>query len=174
VLGDYRGIVVADGYSAYQALVKRGGQFTLAHCWSHVRRELLAASEKYPQALEAVDLIGKLYEVERGCQTGPPGDEQRRVRRAQISKEIVGKLQAWALEQRVLPESALGKAIAYMGGLWHGLLRFLEDPRIPLDNNATERALRGPVVGRKNHYGSRRAAAPKSPPSSTAWSRAPS
>ena len=42
-----------------------------------------------------------------------------------------------------------------MLGLWPGLTRFLDDPRIPLDNNATERGLRGMVVGRKNHYGSR-------------------
>jgi transposase len=40
-------------------------------------------------------------------------------------------------------------------GLWRGLTRFLADPRIALDNNATERALRGMVGGRKNHYGSR-------------------
>jgi transposase len=38
---------------------------------------------------------------------------------------------------------------------WTGLTRFVDDPRIPLDNNAAERALRGPVVGRKDHYGSR-------------------
>ena len=38
---------------------------------------------------------------------------------------------------------------------WIGLTRFIENPRIPRDNNAAERALRGPVVGRKNHYGSR-------------------
>jgi transposase len=54
-----------------------------------------------------------------------------------------------------LPESSLGKAIAYMLGLWTGLTRFLIDARIPLDNNATERGLRGMVLGRKNHYGSR-------------------
>jgi len=42
-----------------------------------------------------------------------------------------------------------------MLGLWPGLTRFLDDARIPLDNNATERGLRGLVVGRKNHYGSR-------------------
>jgi transposase len=57
--------------------------------------------------------------------------------------------------QRVLPQSGLGKAIAYTDGLWPGLVRFLGDPTIPLDNNATERALRGVVVGRKNHYGSK-------------------
>jgi transposase len=49
----------------------------------------------------------------------------------------------------------LGKAIAYMFGLWTGLTRFLDDPRIALDNNATERGLRGMVLERKNHYGSR-------------------
>lgn len=42
-----------------------------------------------------------------------------------------------------------------MGSLWPGFVRFLDNPRIPLDNNASERALRGPVVGRKNHFGSR-------------------
>jgi len=42
-----------------------------------------------------------------------------------------------------LPRSPLRKAIAYMGDLWPGLLRFLDDPRLALDNNATERAMRG-------------------------------
>jgi transposase len=50
---------------------------------------------------------------------------------------------------------SIGKAAAYTLGIWDRLTRFVEDPRIPLDNNATERAIRGPVVGRKNHYGSK-------------------
>ena len=52
-------------------------------------------------------------------------------------------------------ESGLRKAVEYMLGLWSGLTRFLDDPRVPLDNNAVQRALRGAVIGRKNHYGSR-------------------
>src|SRR4029077_14256046 len=73
------------------------------------------------------------------------------------SRAIIDRIQAWvyATYPNTLPESGLGKAIRYMGGLWPGLRRFLDDPRVPLDNNATERALRGPVLGRKNHYGSR-------------------
>ena len=59
------------------------------------------------------------------------------------------------MTQRALPRSGLGKAIAYTGGLWTGLVRFLENPKIPLDTNRVERALRGVAVGRKNHYGSR-------------------
>jgi transposase len=155
LLGDYQGVVMADGYSAYEALRKRSGGFALAHCWSHVRREYLAAEATHPQAAEALHLIGELYAVERLCTTGPPGDEERLLLRAERSRPIVQRLHAWALEQRTLPESALGKAISYMGGLWPGLILFLEDGRIPLDNNGVERALRGPVIGRKNHYGSR-------------------
>jgi len=49
----------------------------------------------------------------------------------------------------------MGKAIAYMLKLWQDLTRFLDDPRVSLDNNGAERALRGMVIGRKNHYGSR-------------------
>ena len=75
--------------------------------------------------------------------------------RREQSIAIVDAIRAWAFRQRALPESSLGKAIAYMLGLWAGLTRFLGDARIPLDNNATERGLRGMVVGRKNHYGSR-------------------
>lgn len=93
--------------------------------------------------------------VEALCPTGPPGDELRRKLRDKKSRAIIAQIQQWALEQRALPQSGLGKAIAYMGGRWHGLVLFLEDARIPLDNNATERGLRGPVIGRKNHYGSR-------------------
>ena len=59
------------------------------------------------------------------------------------------------MAQRTLPEGSLGKAIGYLLGLWTGLTRFLDDPRIPLDSNRTERKLRGMVLGRKNHYGSR-------------------
>ena len=54
-----------------------------------------------------------------------------------------------------MPRSKLGKAIEYMLNLWGGLTIFLDDPRVPLDNNAAERALRSVVVGRKNHCGSR-------------------
>jgi transposase len=54
-----------------------------------------------------------------------------------------------------LPESGLGQALKYMSNRWTGLTRFLTDPRVPLDNGATERAMRGLAVGRKKHYGSR-------------------
>jgi transposase len=165
VLNGYGGIVIADGYGAYDALARAGPPFTLAHCWAHVRRKFIEAEPHYPEPCgQVLELIGQLYAVERA---GPRldgdvrGDERgaalqaRAALRTEQSTAIVAEIRAWAHQQRPLPESSLGRAISYMLGLWPGLTRFLEDPRIPLDNNATERGLRGMVVGRKNHYGSR-------------------
>jgi transposase len=165
VLNGYRGIVIADGYGAYEALARAGPSFTLAHCWAHVRRKFVEAEPHYPEpCAEVLALIGELYAVERrfpDAELGADEDVRAAARtlranaRREYSTPIVEAVRAWAHRQRALPESSLGKAIAYMLGLWPGLIRFLDDPRIALDNNATERALRGMVVGRKNHYGSR-------------------
>ena len=156
LLGDFAGVVMVDGYGAYQSLQKRTGRFTLAHCWAHVRRKFVEIEDFFPaEAKQAIDFIAELYEVERLCPTGPPGDDLRRQLRNERSRDIVRRLQAWAMTTRALPQSGLGKAIAYMTALWPGLVRFLEDPRIPIDNNATERGIRGVVIGRKNHYGSK-------------------
>jgi transposase len=165
VLPNYHGVVMADGYGAYEALARAGPGFALAHCWAHVRRKFLEIEDHYPEACgQILARIGKLYEVERMVPSLAPGSspeeaaEARRLRarlRDERSRPLVREIQDWALAQRALPESSLGKALNYMLGMWKGLTRFLDDPRIPLDNNRTERGLRGVVLGRKNHHGSR-------------------
>jgi transposase len=162
VLGEYRGIVLCDGYAAYRALAKRGTAeragptITLAHCWAHVRRQYLEAEPAYPQAAEILTLIGELYAAEQTAQTTANGDPGVLLaeRQARVAP-IVETIRAWVTQQRALPQSALGKALAYTTELWPGLVAFLEHATIPIDNNATERALRGIALGRKNHYGSR-------------------
>jgi transposase len=162
VLNGYRGIVMADGYSAYDALSRAGPSFALAHCWAHVRRKFIEAEPHFPDPCRQVlDLIGQLYAVEGDVPSpSEPADRAaalalRHRLRQERSRPLVREIRDWALAQRPLPESSLGKAVSYMLGLWKGLTLFLDDPRIPLDNNATERGLRGVVLGRKNHYGSR-------------------
>ena len=81
--------------------------------------------------------------------------EIRQQRRDTEARAITDRLRQWAEQQKALPRSALADAIGYLLGNWKGLTAFLDDPLIPLDNNRTERALRGMVLGRKNHYGSR-------------------
>src|SRR5213594_67043 len=162
VLNGYRGIVMADGYTAYDALSRAGPSFTLAHCWAHVRRKFIEAAPHFPEPCgQVLDLIGQLYAVEGEIPSpSDPADRAaalalRHRLRQERSRPLVRAIRDWALAQRPLPESGLGKAVSYMLGLWKGLTLFLDDPRIPLDNNATERGLRGVVLGRKNHYGSR-------------------
>jgi transposase len=157
VLGGYEGVVMCDGYQVYQSLAKENPSLELARCWAHVRREFVEIEQFFPeQAKMALDLIGELYAIEALCPTGEEGDELRRKLREERSQPVVDQLRRFAMSTVALPQSGLGKAIGYLvGGLKSGLLRFLENPRVPLDNNATERAVRGPVVGRKHHYGSR-------------------
>ena len=69
------------------------------------------------------------------------------------SKDKIDQIRDWLYDHHALPKSALGKAIAYTEKLWTGLTVFLEDAHVPLDNNLSERSLRGPVLGRKNYYG---------------------
>src|SRR5438067_2617530 len=162
MLGDYRGIVVCDGYAAYRALAKHspgeraGPTITLAHCWAHVRRQYVEAETSSPQAAEVLRLLGELYAAEAAAQKTAAGAAAvvLRERRARAAP-IVERIRTWVTQQRALPQSALGKALAYTTELWPGLAAFLYQAAIPVDNNATERALRGIALGRKNHYGSR-------------------
>jgi len=156
VLGDYHGVVLCDGYAVYASLRKQLGTVQLANCWAHVRRKFIEVEEIEPgTCTEVLDRIGKLFEVEARARDGDLDDEALLALRQAESKPLVRDIHAWALAQRALPSSPLGKAIAYMGSLWDGLGVFLDNPKVAIDNNATERALRGVVLGRKNHYGSR-------------------
>jgi transposase len=156
MLGAYAGYVVCDGYGVYDTLASELPALRLVHCWSHVRRKFIDIETGFPIETEQIlGLIRELYANEDGCPRGPDGDALRRQRRATESRAVLARIQQWCVDVRCLPESGLGKAIAYMVKRWSRLTRFLDDPRLPLDNNGAERALRGPVVGRKNHYGSR-------------------
>jgi transposase len=151
---------MADGYSAYRSLLEEltkrapaAPRFELAACWAHVRRRFLKADPNYPQASEVIDWIRDMYEIEARARTGPP-NAIAELRSAE-TKPILIKIRKWLDTQPALPRSSLGEAITYANNLWPALERFADHPGIPPDNNGTERALRGVVVGRKNHYGSR-------------------
>jgi transposase len=168
LLGRYRGTVVADGYQVYESLSRAGPEegcggprrYRLAHCWAHVLRKFRDDQPRHPrECAEILHLIGELYEVEgEGVFPGSEAEQRDRLRRRQErSAPIVARIRQWALSQHGLPRSDFGLAVRYLLERWPGLTLFLEDARIPLDNNPVERALRGPVVGRKNHYGSKSA-----------------
>lgn len=158
MLSTYDGVLMCDGYDAYLSLSKQYPRVVLAHCWAHVRRKFFELRSSFPKACgEILDLIRKLYLIEKQCERGPLGDDCRRTLRDRDSRQVIDQIVAWFWQTlpTCLPESGLHKAIGYLVHMWPGLVLFLDDPRIPLDNNGSERAARGPVIGRKNHYGSR-------------------
>lgn len=164
LLGDFSGTVVSDAYSAYEALRKvrarAGPTFRAAHCWAHSRRRYVQAEPHYPEAKEALDLIAKLYAIDaKAAAAHEPGSDAWRELLARLrsteSKAVLKEIQAWRKRVRVLPSGALGRAVYYMDNNWTELTVFVDDPDVPLDNNDTERGIRGLAVGRKVHYGSK-------------------
>jgi transposase len=103
-----------------------------------------------------IGLIGELYDVERELKKKGASFTEILTIRQTHSQSILDKIytKLWELKQH-LPKSSLGKAVDYTLKLWRGLTVFVEYPQVPLDNNAMEREIRGPVTGRKNHLGSK-------------------
>ena len=154
------GIMVVDRYKAYQAIdqVKKG-LIVLAFCWAHVRRDFLTVARTWPEqqgwALGWVERIGQIYRL----------NEQRRAALKESAKfaaaDAALRAAVTALAQQgesELAEASLHparrKVLESLGEHWTGLTVFVEHPEVPMDNNTAERAQRGPVVGRKNYYGS--------------------
>ena len=167
VLGTYAGVVLVDGYAAYQTATKSGpdgpAPATLAFCWAHVRRKFFEAQQFAPACEQVLQLIGQLYAIEAGLPGwyALAGEERqaalahRLAVRQQQSAPLVERIRQWALAQRAAPGSAFRKALEYMLKLWGGLCVFLSNPVVPIDNNHVERQMRDMVLGRKNHYGSK-------------------
>lgn len=152
LVGDYRGTIVCDALATHEAGARDGPGITLAGCWAHVFRRFEEAEPDHPEARFALEKIGALYDVDEraGDDLGARGE----LRRTE-SAAVLAELKDWLWGQAALKTLAIGKAAAYAIGNWDRLTRFAADARIPLDNNATERAIRGPVVGRRNHFGSK-------------------
>lgn len=144
--------LICDRYKAYQALGT-----DLAYCWAHVRRDFLKLKIQYAGQENLVKWcdqwlgwIGELYGLNRlrlGQRHAP-----------EIFKAYENQLQEVLDRMKVSIEETYGlKAqidqMKSMKNHWEGLIRFMQDPDIPLDNNLAERELRTPVVGRKNFYG---------------------
>ena len=152
-LAGFTGTLLTDGYAAYASL--RSSQLDLANDWSHVRRKFLTAEKTHPEESKFfVDQIRLLFKIEEKLQ-GCSLEEIAQIR-AKTSAQIIDAIHTKCLEySAVLPQSSLGRAIAYTIKLWNGLTVFLKNPNVPIHSNSIERIERSPVVGRKNHYGSK-------------------
>jgi len=153
VLGGTRGWLQVDGYTGYNAVTVPEGRVRVG-CWAHVRRKFFDALPTAPEAQAALDAILALYRVEADAEAaGTLGTEAHLQQRQTVSAAVVQRMAAWMAEESVRhpPKSPLGVAIRYAQGQWTALCHFLEDTRLSLDNNPSERALRKVALGRKNH-----------------------
>jgi len=153
VLGETRGKLVADAYSGYNKVTAPGGR-ERAGCLAHLRRRFFDAQSTAPDAANtATNFILDVYRLERAALDadllGTP--EHLKLRQTE-SKAVMEDFKTWLDEEapRHPPKSPLGEAISYALGQWNALTLFLTDPHLPIDNNASERALRVAALGRKN------------------------
>ena len=158
LLGGCRGFLHADGYagfhSLYQPTTPDGAPLLIeVACWSHVRRNFYDVhhASASPIALEAMERIAALFVIESSVRGQPPA--QRLAARVQYARPRLDELKLFLQRSlnRISGKSALAGAIRYALTRWNALLRYLADGRLEMSNNAAERGMRAPVLGRKNY-----------------------
>lgn len=157
LLDGFVGYLVCDGYEGY-ALVGSQEGIILLGCWAHVRRKFDEAIKalgkqgkaKGGRATKGLALIQKLYRIEKLAKE--MSDEERYQLRQEQALPLLAEIRAWLDKSlpEVPPKSATGKALHYLNNQWPKLIRYVEDGRLPIDNNAAERAIRPFVIGRNN------------------------
>lgn len=153
-LSTYKGYLQLDAYPAYDKFfVEPARELVEVGCFAHARRHVYQARETDPARMGAVlAYIGQLYALEkRARKAGLRGDDLRQLRE-EVSRPIANQLHAYLLSIRpqLLPKSDAGQAVAYLLKNWLALTRYLEDGDLSIDNNRTERSLRGIAIGRRN------------------------
>lgn len=164
-LAGFTGLFQADAYAGYNKLYepdRRPGPITGAFCLAHARRKFfvladIAASARRgpsappisPLALEAVRRLDRIFALEREI-NGRSAADRLAFRREHVAP-VVADLEAWMRRERAAmsKHAPVAKAMDYMLTRWDGFVRFLDDGRVCVSNNAAERALRGVALGRK-------------------------
>ncbi len=155
-----RGVLMVDRYSAYKAMIwVKHGVIVLAFCWAHVRRDFIRVGKGWPKlktwALEWLRRIRVLYRLNASRLAVERDSAAFRVendRLRQAVAEMKTQMETELAQADLAP--ACRRALESLQLHWEGLTLFVDDPRIPMDNNGSERLARGPGVARKNFYGS--------------------
>lgn len=151
-LREFSGALQADAYAGFNQVYETGRIQEVA-CWAHVRRKFydLHVAHASPIASEALTRIGRLYEIE-GQIRGRPPEERREVRQAR-ARPLLDSFREWLQSTlaKLSKKSDTAGAVKYALSLWDALVRYCDDGRLEIDNNAAERALRAVAIGRKNY-----------------------
>ena len=149
LLDGFKGCLLADASSIYDRIAKLG--IVLVACWAHVRRYLWKALETERElAMEGLAIIQRLFAVDRAAKS--IAMPERTTYRAERAKPVLDLFDQWVarVRGRVEQRGRLAAAITYYDNQRTALRRFLEDGRLAVDNNRSERELRHLVGGRDN------------------------
>lgn len=153
VLGKSEGKLVVDAFGGYNVVTMPDGRIRIG-CLAHTRRGFFdALGSDEVAARTALDFILEIYKVEvRAKETGIAGTAEHLALRQTISRKVMDKFKAWldAEKPKHLPKGPMGAAIGYALNQWETLTHFLDDARVPVDNNKAENALRASALGKKN------------------------
>lgn len=147
------GYLQADAYVVYDSFYGSERGWVEVGCWAHARRHFWEARDTDAARMgAALAYIARLYAVEKTARQRGITGEELRLLREQGSVPVLEQLRAYLgkIQTELLPKSEAGKAVAYALNHWAALTRYVEDGDLPIDNNRTERSLRGIAVGRKN------------------------
>ena len=154
-LKGYDGICVTDGYQVYHTLEKELEELTIAGCWVHCRRRFDEALKLIPKSYQkesnAFLLMKQIQAIyrEEGKLNDLSSDERLKQRQAVI-KPLVDAFFAYLKTINVSKKDKFGDAVRYARNQEKYLRVFLTDGDVPIDNNASERAIRGFCIGKKN------------------------
>jgi transposase len=153
-------VLMVDRYSAYKAMAQvKQGNVVLVFCWAHVRRDFVKVGKGWPDhkewALAWLRRIRELYGRDRSRRRSQADGAEFTTADAEL-RQAVAAMQTQAQTELADPKlpTPCHEVLTSLQEHWAGLTRFLDDRRIPLDNNASERRARGPALARKNYYGS--------------------
>ena len=155
ILAGFSGVLLSDGYVAYEKYVEKANAIVHAQCWSHTRRHFLKAEAIEPElTATALTYIRRLYEADGVLKAKMVDDAKRAELRAERCKPIVDEFFEWlktTLETRILlPRNPFTEAASYALDREAALRVFLQFPDVPIDTNHLEREIRPIAVGRKN------------------------
>ena len=157
---DVQGVLMVDRYIAYKIMQQvKEGNLLLAFCWAHVRRDFVRVGKGYPEltawALMWLHQICELYRLNRERLRHVSGTGAFAAADAKLRQHVatMAAQRDTELADKKLREPCR-KVLVSLSEHCRGLTLFIDDPRIPLDNNYGERLIRNPAIGRKNYYGS--------------------
>jgi transposase len=154
-LDGFKGVLLTDGYAAYDSFAKNKMDITQAQCWAHARRYFVRAETIEPEAVtQALEHIAALYGIEKDIRNQELNGAEKLDYRIRHARSLADSFFDWCRQQQqridLVKSNPLTKALIYVANHQEQMRVYLSDPDVAIDTNHVERNLRAIPMGRKN------------------------